>query len=55
LVHTFLGLAQNSFEKQQTVTWRISKEFLENPGNVPTNRRKGVKIQKRILHELPVF
>jgi hypothetical protein len=31
------------------------QKFCENLGNVSTNRKKGIKIQKRIVHALPVF
>jgi hypothetical protein len=40
LVNKFIRFFQNSFE---------------NPGDIPTNRKKGIKIQKRIVHKLPVF
>jgi hypothetical protein len=55
LVDVFLGFAQNSFEKRQAATCRFSKEFCENPGNVLTNRKEGIKIQKRIVNSLTVF
>jgi hypothetical protein len=55
LVYVFLGFAQNSFEMQHAATCRFSKEFCENPGNVLTNRKEGIKIQKRIMNALPVF
>jgi hypothetical protein len=55
LVDTFLGFALNSSEEQQADICRFSKEFGENPGNVSTNRKKGIKIHKRIVHALPVF
>jgi hypothetical protein len=55
LVDVFLRFAQNSFEKQQAATCRFSKEFCENPGNVLTNRKEGIIIQKRIVNALPVF
>ncbi len=42
-------------KKQQAATCRFSKEFSENPGKILTNRKEGIKIQKRILDELPVF
>jgi hypothetical protein len=45
----------NSFEKQYVATCRFSKEFCENPGNVLTNRKEGIKIQKRIVNALQVF
>jgi hypothetical protein len=48
LVDIYLGFAQNSFQKWQTVC-RFSKEFCENPGNESTNRKKGIKLQKRIV------
>jgi hypothetical protein len=40
LVDVFLGYSHNSFE---------------NPGNVLTNRKEEIKIQKRIVNALPVF
>jgi hypothetical protein len=55
LVDTFLGFALNSFKEWQTATCRFSKEFYENPGNVSTNRMKGIKIQKSLVHALSVF
>jgi hypothetical protein len=55
LVDVFLGFTQNSFEKQQAATCHFSKEFCENPGNVLTNTKEGIKIQKRIGYALPVF
>jgi hypothetical protein len=39
LADEFLGFAHNSFE---------------NPGNVLTNRKEGIKIKKRIVNALPV-
>jgi hypothetical protein len=55
LVDVFLGFAHNSFEKGKEATCRFSKELCENPGNVLTNRKEGIKIQKRIVNALPVF
>jgi hypothetical protein len=55
LVDVFLGFAHNSFEKGKAATCRFTKEFCENPGNVLTNRKEAIKIQKRILNALPVF
>jgi hypothetical protein len=55
LVDVFLGLAHNSFEMQHAATCHFSKEFCENPGNVFTNRKEGIKIQKRIVNALTVF
>jgi hypothetical protein len=55
LVDTFLGFANNSFEERQAATCPFSKDFYENPGNVSTKRKKGIKIHKRIVHALPVF
>jgi hypothetical protein len=48
LVDTFLRYAQNFFEKRQAATCRFSNEFRENFRNVPTKRKKGIKIQKRM-------
>jgi hypothetical protein len=50
LVDVFLRFAQKSFEKWQAAICHISKEFCENLGNVLTNRKKGIKLQKRIVH-----
>jgi hypothetical protein len=55
LVNTFLRFAHNSFEEWQADTCRFSNEFCEDPGNVSTNRKKELKIQKRIVHALSVF
>jgi hypothetical protein len=52
LVDVFIGFGQNSFEKRQAASCRFSKEFCENPGNVLTNRKEGIKIQKRIVNSL---
>jgi hypothetical protein len=51
LVETFLGFAHNYFEEQQAATCHFSKVFCENPGNVSTNRKKGITIQK-CIHSL---
>jgi hypothetical protein len=55
LVDVFLAFAHNSFEKQQAAICRFSKEFHENPGKILTNRKEGIKIQKRRVKALPVF
>jgi hypothetical protein len=55
LVDVFLRFAHNYFEKQQAATCRFSKEFCENLGNVLTNRKEGIRIQKRIVNALSVF
>jgi hypothetical protein len=55
LADVFLGFAHNSFEKGKAATCRFSKESCENPENVLTNRKEGIKIQKRIVNALPVF
>jgi hypothetical protein len=55
LVDVFLELAHNSFEKGNAATCCFSKEFCENPGNVLTNRKEGIKIQKTIVNALLVF
>jgi hypothetical protein len=55
LVDVFLRFAHNTFEKGKAATCRFSREFCENPGNVLTNRKEGIKIQKRIVNALPVF
>jgi hypothetical protein len=46
---------RNTFEKRQEVTCSFSKEFCENLGNLPTNRKKGMKILKVITDALPEF
>jgi hypothetical protein len=46
LVDTYLGFAHNSFEEWQAATCRFSKEFCNNPGNVSTNSKKGIKNSK---------
>jgi hypothetical protein len=39
---------QKILVERQAATWPFFKrEFRENPGDVPTNRKKGIKIQKR--------
>jgi hypothetical protein len=55
LVDVFLGFAQNSYEMQHPAACRFSKEFCGFSGNVLTNRKEGIKIQKRIVNALPVF
>jgi hypothetical protein len=40
---------------QQATTRRFSKGNCANPGNVMTNRKKGIKIQKRVVHALKLF
>jgi hypothetical protein len=55
LVDKLVGFAQYSFEKRQAVSCRFSKEFCEYPGNVLTNRKEGIKIQKRMVHPLTIF
>jgi hypothetical protein len=55
LVDVFLGFVHNSFKKGKAATYRFSKEFCENSGNVLTNRKEGIKIQKKIVNALPVF
>jgi hypothetical protein len=44
-----------TLERLQEITCHFSKEFCENPGNVPTNRKKGLKLQKRAMHALLVL
>jgi hypothetical protein len=55
VVDTFLWFAQNSFEKWQVTTCSFSIEFSENLGKLSTNRKKGIKIQKRLVPALPVI
>jgi hypothetical protein len=33
----------------------VFKEFCENLENVPTNRKKDITMQERIVHALPFF
>jgi hypothetical protein len=40
--------ALNSYEERQAATCHFSKEFGANPGNLVTNRKKCIKIKKRI-------
>jgi hypothetical protein len=40
------------FEKRQVLACRFSNEFCTTPGNLSTNRKKGIKIQKRTVHLL---
>jgi hypothetical protein len=54
LVDTFIGFAPNSFAKQQATACRISNEFQENPRKLFTSMKKGIKIEKRIVHALSV-
>jgi hypothetical protein len=42
-------------KSRQAAMCRFSKEFCENPGNGLTNRKKGIKLQKRLVHALSVF
>jgi hypothetical protein len=44
LVDIILGYAQNSFETWQAAACRSLKEFCENLGNMPANRKTGVEI-----------
>jgi hypothetical protein len=46
LVDVFSGFAHNSFEKGKAATCHFSKEFCENPENVITNRKEGIKNSK---------
>jgi hypothetical protein len=55
LVNAFLGFTQNSFEKRLKATCLFSKRFCKNFGNVPSTRKRGITIQKRIVHALPLF
>jgi hypothetical protein len=55
LVDVFLEFAHNSFETGQAATCHFSKEFCENPGNILTNRKERIKIQKRTVNALSVF
>jgi hypothetical protein len=55
LVKVFLGFTENCFEKLLGATCRFSKRFCKISGNVTTNRKKGIKIQMRMVHALPLF
>jgi hypothetical protein len=52
---TFPEFSQNPFETWQAANYRFSKDSGAIPGNVSTNRKKGVKIQKRRAQSLPIF
>jgi hypothetical protein len=54
LVNPFLGFAQNPFEKLQADIYHFSKDFCANLRNLSTNRKKEIKIQKRIVHPHPL-
>jgi hypothetical protein len=55
LVDVLFRFAHKTFEQGKAASCRFSKEFFENPRNVITNRKEGIKIQKRIVNALPVF
>jgi hypothetical protein len=55
LVNALLGFTQNSFEKRLEGTCLFSKRFRTNFENVPANRKRWIKIQKRIVHALSLF
>jgi hypothetical protein len=40
------GICAESFVKQQAITWRFSKDFVANPGNVLANRKQGAKFER---------
>jgi hypothetical protein len=42
-------------KKGQAASCRFSKEFCESLGNILTNRKEGIKIQRRIVHPLTIF
>jgi hypothetical protein len=54
LVDLFIGFAQNFFEMNR-LTHDFSNGNCANPENVLTNGKKGIKIQKRIVHALALF
>jgi hypothetical protein len=47
--------ASDPFEKRQADTNRFSKDFRVNPGNMSTNGKKAINIQKRIVHTLGIL
>jgi hypothetical protein len=51
----FPGFSKNSFEKKQAATCRFSKQFCENPENVPVDRKKGIKIKTQTVNTLGVL
>jgi hypothetical protein len=51
----FSDLHITLLKRGKAATCHFSKEFCENPGNVITDRKEGIKIQKRIANALPVF
>ncbi len=50
LVGTFPGFVRNPFDQRQATPCHFSKDFCANPGNVLTNEKKRIKLQKRIVH-----
>jgi hypothetical protein len=55
LVNAFLRFPQNLFEKGLKATCLFSNKCCTNLGNLPANRQRGIKIQKRIVHALPLL
>ncbi len=49
LADTFLGFVQKTLRKVTGSHMIFSKELPENPGKVPTNRKKGMKILNKIV------
>jgi hypothetical protein len=54
-MYVFLGFAHNSLNCNMQLLAAFQKSFVKNPGNVLTNRKKEIKIKKRIVNALPVF
>jgi hypothetical protein len=50
LVGTFPGFVRNPFDQRQATPCHFSKDFCANQGNVLTNEKKRIKLQKRIVH-----
>jgi hypothetical protein len=55
LVDLFSGIAHNSFEMQQATAQYFSNENCANPGKVTTNRKKGITINKKVVHTHRLF
>jgi hypothetical protein len=55
LVDIFFGFAENSSEKWKAAICCFAKELCKNLGNVLTNRKIRIKLQKSIMHALFFF
>jgi hypothetical protein len=54
LVDVFLDLHITLLKKSRQLFAAFQKSFM-NPGKILTNRKEGIKIQKRKVNVLPVF